>query len=301
MDTNPDAPPLEVVAAVIVEDGRVLACRRSPLKDSAGLWEFPGGKVEEGESAQASLAREIREELGVDIEVGELLDRSVTVVDGRSIASELLFRAPHRATADLEHRPRPDAVVAHPWSCPTSTGRCPTCRRCASSSPAPSGRMRHGCVGPHPFGHLGGRRWQHELRQAPGRTRPGAGPRGESAAGGAARGRHGGGSHVRLRAVRPVLDVLRCETVHGRAHSGSGRTRHDRPRRSGGDLLAGVRRAREGDDHDPASAAPPIRIRDRGKCGRRRPGDDRLGTHASPHRARAARVACPEPRRRTSS
>lgn len=77
--------PLEVVAAVLVRDGRVLACRRAPGKDQAGLWEFPGGKVEPGESQEAALLREIREELGVDILVGELLDRSVTTSGGRAI------------------------------------------------------------------------------------------------------------------------------------------------------------------------------------------------------------------------
>ncbi|MEO7018256.1 MAG: (deoxy)nucleoside triphosphate pyrophosphohydrolase [Leifsonia sp.] len=90
--------PLEVVAAVIVDaSGRVLACRRSPQKDAAGLWEFPGGKVEPGETPQESLRREIREELGVDIAVGELVDRSVTHVGGRAIALSC-FRA--RLTAE---------------------------------------------------------------------------------------------------------------------------------------------------------------------------------------------------------
>ncbi|WP_260303459.1 (deoxy)nucleoside triphosphate pyrophosphohydrolase [Rathayibacter sp. PhB127] len=64
---------LEVVAAVIESDGRILACRRRPEKDAGGKWEFPGGKVEAGETHEQALAREIREELGVNIEVGELL------------------------------------------------------------------------------------------------------------------------------------------------------------------------------------------------------------------------------------
>lgn len=64
---------IEVVCAVIVEDGRVLLCKRADGMHLAGHWEFPGGKVEEGEGAREALAREIREELGCRIVVGEAL------------------------------------------------------------------------------------------------------------------------------------------------------------------------------------------------------------------------------------
>lgn len=78
--------PLVVVAAVVRDGDRVLACRRAPGKDAAGRWEFPGGKVESGESPEAALAREIAEELGVRIHVGALLDRTVTArAGGRAI------------------------------------------------------------------------------------------------------------------------------------------------------------------------------------------------------------------------
>ncbi|MFD5743708.1 (deoxy)nucleoside triphosphate pyrophosphohydrolase [Streptomyces massasporeus] len=60
-----------VVGAALVEDGRLLAARRSAPVELAGRWELPGGKVEPGETADAALARELREELGVDAEVGE--------------------------------------------------------------------------------------------------------------------------------------------------------------------------------------------------------------------------------------
>ena len=59
-----------VVAAAIERDGRYLAARRTKPDWAAGRWEFPGGKVEPGESEADALAREIREELGVEIAVG---------------------------------------------------------------------------------------------------------------------------------------------------------------------------------------------------------------------------------------
>jgi 8-oxo-dGTP diphosphatase len=56
---------ITIVAAVIEREGRLLICQRRK-DDALGLkWEFPGGKVEEGETAEAALARELREELGV--------------------------------------------------------------------------------------------------------------------------------------------------------------------------------------------------------------------------------------------
>jgi 8-oxo-dGTP diphosphatase len=76
---------LEVVAAVMVRDGRALACRRAAHKPGAGTWEFPGGKVEPGEAPEAALAREIREELAVDVTVGALVDRSEVPVEDRVI------------------------------------------------------------------------------------------------------------------------------------------------------------------------------------------------------------------------
>ena len=63
---------IEVVAAVIVRDGRLFATQRGygEFKD---FWEFPGGKMEAGETREQALVREIREELDTEIKVGELL------------------------------------------------------------------------------------------------------------------------------------------------------------------------------------------------------------------------------------
>ena len=69
----------EVVGAAIVRDGRVLAARRTAPSATAGRWEFPGGKVEPGESAEDALVREVREELGCTIEVIGWLDGEVAL------------------------------------------------------------------------------------------------------------------------------------------------------------------------------------------------------------------------------
>jgi len=61
---------IQVVCGLIEDGGgRVLACRRPEGKHLGGLWEFPGGKVEPGDSPEAALVRELREELGIETEV----------------------------------------------------------------------------------------------------------------------------------------------------------------------------------------------------------------------------------------
>lgn len=64
---------IEVVAAIIVRDGKVFATQRG-YGEWKDWWEFPGGKMEAGESPQEALVREIREELDAEIEVGHLLE-----------------------------------------------------------------------------------------------------------------------------------------------------------------------------------------------------------------------------------
>lgn len=64
---------IEVVGAVIVTDGLVLAARRSESMSLPGYWEFPGGKVEAGEPPQVALVREISEELHCAVEAGPMI------------------------------------------------------------------------------------------------------------------------------------------------------------------------------------------------------------------------------------
>lgn len=64
---------IEVTAAIIIKEGKVFATQRG-YGDWKGWWEFPGGKMEPGETPQEALRREIREELDAEIEIGELLE-----------------------------------------------------------------------------------------------------------------------------------------------------------------------------------------------------------------------------------
>jgi len=66
-------PTMTVVAAALIDaDGRVLLQRRAPGRAMAGLWEFPGGKVEEGELPEGALVRELAEELGIETDAAAL-------------------------------------------------------------------------------------------------------------------------------------------------------------------------------------------------------------------------------------
>ena len=68
---------IDVVAAVVMRNGKYMIARRAPGKHLAGYWEFPGGKIEEGESPEDSLQREIEEEFGVYAQVGAYLGENV--------------------------------------------------------------------------------------------------------------------------------------------------------------------------------------------------------------------------------
>jgi len=68
---------IPVTAAILIKDGRILAARRKKDMHLSGYWEFPGGKIEDGESPQECLRRELKEEFGVHCVIGSFFEESV--------------------------------------------------------------------------------------------------------------------------------------------------------------------------------------------------------------------------------
>lgn len=77
--------PTDVAAAVVMVGGKVMICRRMAGDSGGGLWEFPGGKREDGESLAQCVVREIREELGCEVSVGGLIAAVPAEWKGRAL------------------------------------------------------------------------------------------------------------------------------------------------------------------------------------------------------------------------
>jgi 8-oxo-dGTP diphosphatase len=109
---------LTVVAAIIEREGKLLVCQRKRGRNFELKWEFPGGKVEPGETPQAALARELQEELGVHAEIGaeiyrtrhqykelpqefELIFLSATIADAAQVTNLEFERIEWRAPESL--------------------------------------------------------------------------------------------------------------------------------------------------------------------------------------------------------
>ena len=101
---------VRVVAAVIAREDRYLITQRRPTAVLGGLWEFPGGKVEEGETETAALLREVRERVGVDVIVGACIARRTHDYDGYSVDLSL-----YQATVAAEAVPSPVRVADCRW------------------------------------------------------------------------------------------------------------------------------------------------------------------------------------------
>ncbi|WP_189113009.1 (deoxy)nucleoside triphosphate pyrophosphohydrolase [Pilimelia terevasa] len=109
-----------IVGAAIVADGRVLACERAAPAEVAGMWEFPGGKVDPGESEVAALIRECEEELAVDVEVGDRVGDDIPLAGRDYVLKVYLARLRgDRRPQALEHSDlrwlAADELLTVPW------------------------------------------------------------------------------------------------------------------------------------------------------------------------------------------
>jgi 8-oxo-dGTP diphosphatase len=102
-----------VAAGIVVENGRVLLAQRKSTSHLGGKWEFPGGKVEPGEDPKAALRRELEEELGIDVEVGDVFDVAFHRYEDAGKAVLLLFYEAARTKGSPE--PRALDVAAFAW------------------------------------------------------------------------------------------------------------------------------------------------------------------------------------------
>ena len=103
------APAVEVAAALVFRDGRLLITQRPAAAHQGGLWEFPGGKREAGESCEDCLARELREELGIEVAGAESVASLTHAYPDKTV--HLRF---YRCRW-LRHEPRPLGCAAFAW------------------------------------------------------------------------------------------------------------------------------------------------------------------------------------------
>jgi len=105
-------PVIDVAAALVFRGGKLLITQRHPRAHLGGLWEFPGGKREREETFEECLAREIREELGIEVEVGQLLE-SLTHEYPEKTVHLRFFRCRWK-----RHEPEPLGCSAFEWITP---------------------------------------------------------------------------------------------------------------------------------------------------------------------------------------
>jgi 8-oxo-dGTP diphosphatase len=94
---------IHVGAGILVRNGMVLACQRRPDQPHPGKWEFPGGKCEAGETSKDCLRRELREELGIDAQVGAEVWRTEHTYAGRAPVA-LVFCRVDAWRGEIENR-----------------------------------------------------------------------------------------------------------------------------------------------------------------------------------------------------
>jgi 8-oxo-dGTP diphosphatase len=107
-----------VVAGLIVRDGKILVCQRTKHQTMPLKWEFPGGKIEEGEQPRYALRRELEEELGIDATIGDEVARiRHEYKSGNSV--ELRFFVVREYGGEMENRIFRDMQWAEPGELPS--------------------------------------------------------------------------------------------------------------------------------------------------------------------------------------
>jgi 8-oxo-dGTP diphosphatase len=107
-----------VVAALIFKDGKILICQRTRHQTMPLKWEFPGGKIEEGEQPRDALRRELEEELGIDAKIGEEVARLRHEYPGGG-AVELRFFTVREYTGEIENKIFKDVLWSPPSKLPS--------------------------------------------------------------------------------------------------------------------------------------------------------------------------------------
>src|SRR5579864_3776722 len=107
-----------VVAALIVKEGKLLVCQRTRHQTMPLKWEFPGGKIEEGEQPRDALRRELEEELGIDATIGDEIARIKHEYKGGS-SVELRFYLVQEFRREIENRIFRDMQWAQPKDLPS--------------------------------------------------------------------------------------------------------------------------------------------------------------------------------------
>src|SRR5579859_5229947 len=102
-------PPIDVAAALVFRQGKLLITQRYTEAHLGGLWEFPGGKREPNETFEQCLARELREELGIEVRVGELVESLTHAYPEKTVRLKF-FRCRW-----LKHEPQPLGCPAFKW------------------------------------------------------------------------------------------------------------------------------------------------------------------------------------------
>ena len=102
-------PVIDVAAALVFRGGKLLIAQRHPEAHLGGLWEFPGGKREPGESFAACLSRELREELGIEVEVGQLVESLTHAYPEKTVRLNF-YRCQWK-----RHEPQPLGCPAFKW------------------------------------------------------------------------------------------------------------------------------------------------------------------------------------------